>query len=624
MKFSFKLPLLLTFLCLSFLSFAQENKKLDSLLAIYNNSQIKDSSRLAVAEKLFYSYLYNDFIIAERYVRKEIELAKKIKSDIHLANAHKNIGNFFQVSEQNDSANIYYNKSLKHYIKISDTVNQARLEDRLAGLQFKKGNYKKADSIFSKNVAIYRTFLGDSIDVAKSYDMLSRVYDHQGFYQRALLSSMKALKIYEDIGDEIGEADALLQLAIVEERLMHFQNSIDYGLQALEIFKANNDMYFQAVSANNIGSNYFYLKEYDKSEEYSLEAIEISKEMNAFDIEGSSLDNLGRIYLEKKEYKKAASYSEQGLAIYEKTGITNMIVESLNSLGTIYTKMGDSNKALQFLNRAITLANKMEAKSNLAGAYEFRSQTYEVLNKDDLALQDYKLFHELKESLYDKAKSQQIEELRAIYETEKKEQQIVLQENEIELLEQEAEISTLQKMFLSTGLGLSLLVFGFGFYGIRQKMQRNKLEKEKVDAELAFKKKELTTHAMHLAKKNEVLEHVKQKAKELKTSENGGRGYQQLIRTINFDQQDDKNWENFTQYFEQVHKDFGKTLKTKYPGITKNELRLMALLKMNLSSKEIANILNISGDGIKKARQRLRKKLQLTPQDSLETTVLAI
>jgi DNA-binding NarL/FixJ family response regulator len=120
------------------------------------------------------------------------------------------------------------------------------------------------------------------------------------------------------------------------------------------------------------------------------------------------------------------------------------------------------------------------------------------------------------------------------------------------------------------------------------------------------------------------LEEIKQKAKALKTSENESRGYQQLIHTINFDQQDDKNWENFTQYFEQVHKDFSKTVKVKYPDVTKNELRLMALLKMNLSSKEIATILNISSDGVKKARQRLRKKMELSPDESLESTVLSI
>ena len=150
------------------------------------------------------------------------------------------------------------------------------------------------------------------------------------------------------------------------------------------------------------------------------------------------------------------------------------------------------------------------------------------------------------------------------------------------------------------------------------------LEKERVDAELEFKKKELTTHALNLARKNETLENLKIKAQELKEKESTGTGYNQLIRSINFDLQDDHNWENFSRYFEEVHKDFNSIVKTKYPQVTSNELRLLALLKMNLSSKEIANILNISSEGIKKARYRLRKKLDLSTDDSLQDLVLSL
>ena len=103
-----------------------------------------------------------------------------------------------------------------------------------------------------------------------------------------------------------------------------------------------------------------------------------------------------------------------------------------------------------------------------------------------------------------------------------------------------------------------------------------------------------------------------------------GAGYNQLIRSINFDLQDDNNWQNFSRYFEEVYKDFNRNVKTKYPQVTSNELRLLALLKMNLSSKEIANILNISPEGIKKARYRLRKKLGLTTEDSMQDLVLKL
>ena len=159
------------------------------------------------------------------------------------------------------------------------------------------------------------------------------------------------------------------------------------------------------------------------------------------------------------------------------------------------------------------------------------------------------MFMVYKDSMFNTSKSRQIEELRAIYDTEKKEQQIALQEKEITVLEQQKKISTQQKLLLGGGLLLSLL----GFYSLHQKLKRNKLEKEKLDTELAFKRKELTTHALHLAKKNEVLEGLKQKAEELKVNDASNKGYQQLIHTINFDLQDDNNWENFARYFEDVH-----------------------------------------------------------------------
>ena len=120
--------------------------------------------------------------------------------------------------------------------------------------------------------------------------------------------------------------------------------------------------------------------------------------------------------------------------------------------------------------------------------------------------------------------------------------------------------------------------------------------------------KELTTHALHLVKKNEVLNTIKEKAKVFKADANAGTGYQTLIQTINFDIQDDNSWGDFSRYFEEEHKDFNAKAQQQVPNITPNDLRLIVLIKMNLTSKEIANILNISANGIKKARQHLRKK----------------
>lgn len=79
----------------------------------------------------------------------------------------------------------------------------------------------------------------------------------------------------------------------------------------------------------------------------------------------------------------------------------------------------------------------------------------------------------------------------------------------------------------------------------------------------------------------------------------------------------DDNWEHFAHHFDKVHNDFLIVLKSRYPNLTPSELKLCAYLRMNLSNKEIAQLINISTRGVEIARYRLRKKLGLTKEVNL-------
>lgn len=340
--------------------------------------------------------------------------------------------------------------------------------------------------------------------------------------------------------------------------------------------------------------------------------------------EGSHLNNLATAYLELKRYDEAEEALLRSVDILVDSQYPKGIQGTYLTMGSLYNAKRQPQKAIKYLNKSITISDSLDMKSGASRAYYVRSESYQQLNRYHQALDDFILYSQLNDSVFNTTKSQQIEELRIVHETEKNEQEIALQRKEISLLEEQARVNTLQRALLAGGLIFTLIVFGLGVYGLKQKIKRNRLEKEKLDAELEFKKKELTTHALNLARKNEVLERLKMKAQELKREEQGSMGYNELIRTINFDLQDDNNWKNFTSYFEQVHKDFHNNVKKKFPDLTPNELRLMALLKMNLSSKEIANILNVTADGIKKARYRLRKKLGIQTEDSLEEIALSM
>ncbi|MBL0048052.1 MAG: hypothetical protein IPP32_08165 [Bacteroidetes bacterium] len=95
-----------------------------------------------------------------------------------------------------------------------------------------------------------------------------------------------------------------------------------------------------------------------------------------------------------------------------------------------------------------------------------------------------------------------------------------------------------------------------------------------------------------------------------------------LTKLINKGLNHDKEWTDFNSHFESINKNFYARLKQSYPDISPNDLRICALIKLNLSTKEMAGILNISPDSVKTARYRLRKKLQLNTEDNLTDFIL--
>ena len=144
----------------------------------------------------------------------------------------------------------------------------------------------------------------------------------------------------------------------------------------------------------------------------------------------------------------------------------------------------------------------------------------------------------------------------------------------------------------------------------------NKLRNDKLRAEVDHKNRELATTTMHLINKNEFMLSLKETLKDL--SKNGSKdAMKKIIRDIDRNLSEDEGWEQFTRHFDQVHGDFLKNLKSEHPTLTPQEIKLCAYLRMNMSSKEIANLLNISVRGVEISRYRLRKKLGLNRETNL-------
>jgi DNA-binding CsgD family transcriptional regulator len=263
------------------------------------------------------------------------------------------------------------------------------------------------------------------------------------------------------------------------------------------------------------------------------------------------------------------------------------------------------------------------------------------------ALRYASLYQTLADSMYNEESAQAIIELQTRYDTEMK-------EKENQILKDQARILQLNNLLLLISVIASVILASFFLYlyflkrksliqtsKLRQQenmlheLERDKAEKENLHLQevlfaeeeinrlqlmqLQEKNRELSTSAIHIINKNEVLGNIKTLAEAALPGIDEQRKpiIRNLIREIDQNINLDEQWEQFKKHFESVHTGFFSRLAERFPALTQNELKLCAYLRMNLSSKEIAQMLNISIESATTKRYRLRKKLVLSNEENL-------
>jgi len=146
------------------------------------------------------------------------------------------------------------------------------------------------------------------------------------------------------------------------------------------------------------------------------------------------------------------------------------------------------------------------------------------------------------------------------------------------------------------------------------------LQNENLEIELTIKSKELAASTISLIKKNELLATIKEELntqKKILGTVYPNKYYDKLIRILNENLDSEDDWAIFQTNFDRIHENFFRNLHTNYPELTSNDLRFCAYLRLNLSSKDIAHLMNISLKGVELARYRIRKKIGIPSTKSL-------
>lgn len=156
---------------------------------------------------------------------------------------------------------------------------------------------------------------------------------------------------------------------------------------------------------------------------------------------------------------------------------------------------------------------------------------------------------------------------------------------------------------------------------IEQREQKiTALQNEKLESELTVKSKELAASTISLIKKNEMLASIKEELTQQKKNLGAvypNKYYEKLIRILNENLSSEDDWAVFQTNFDRIHENFFRNLHATYPELTSNDLRFCAYLRLNLTSKDIAHLMNVSLKGVELARHRIRTKIGIPSTKSL-------
>ncbi len=476
--------------------------------------------------------------------------------------------------------------------------------------------------------------------IAKSYHLIGEVFYHQGFYKEALTNLLEADKILteEQATDEL--AENLNQLGLVYYNMRQPDLALQKHEQALKIYEQTKNLKGTAYTYGCLGRLNEKKSQYPEALEYQTKALEYYEKVGDKRGRATILENIGSIHEDLEDHKKARGYFTEALALNEATGDSLSMIVNINNLADGYRKTGHNEEAIVLTGKALQLALRLKDQYQIVSAYKDLGKVFNQDHQFQEAYENLEKGRVLYEEIYGEETRRQVALLQTLFEVERK-------NGEIQILESSQRLNTVVKIALISGLVLLGLLGTTIISRQRLKIRQGKemidikesgqklmqaelenahLHEKQLQDELENRTKSLTAHTLHIISKNKILDDLRTKLQEMTKEEMREQRKQihSLIKLIDNNFVQDKDWDDFRSIFEQVHRDFFEQLQKRSGDLTSADLRLASLIRLNLPSRDIATILGISQDSLRISRYRLRKKLGLNQGESLSGFILSL
>lgn len=488
---------------------------------------------------------------------------------------------------------------------------------------------------------------------------------HLGHFPQAMEYLLDALKAADGASDKKLAANIYIDLA----NLYHYNKEVGKSRACLDkAYMLFTQLHDRAGIANTLGAlGHFYEKQsqYDTALRYQRLALSYYQSVNDHKNIADIYENLGSIYEDLAAYDSAMYYFSQALALYVSVGDSLAQIGTYNNLGDIHRKKGQYKESLHYTWIAVSMAARQQELYQLSSGYRDLSRTYNLAGINDSAFHYAEMARSYLLKIYNIESGRLTSFYQALYDMNKK-------DDEIKSLKNKHNFNLL--IFCAIGLILALLLTISLYVSARKKartkaemlvagnekqmletrsklmeaeikahkseeetlrirLYNEKLQQEKLEVELrnaileeqhlkqeiTLKTKELSAHTLHVIQKNQLLHDLKTNLESMVKDDKRDHKKQlrQVIQQIAHNFNGEAYWSEFRTTFEQANQSFLERINKYCPNLSAAELRLISLLKMNMTQQEIAAMLGISPDSLRVSRYRLRRKLNLEHGESL-------
>lgn len=511
-----------------------------------------------------------------------------------------------------------------------EEINSIKIEELIS----KAEDMLKSDpsrAIFYSNSAIVEAQKHNSAKhIAMAQATLGEAYMNQGDFDMGFETLMNSIENCPPDSLNL-QAYIYVRLAGAYLKLKDINMAFNYIDKATDIYKSANDSLNLARCLNSKGLIYIQIPDNKEAEANFKEALAINRKIGNIDAVASNLNNL---CLYEGNTPEKISMLREAITINTSLGKLWSLSENYNNLGTQYYYAQDYDKAFAALDTALRYAEQINAKELILDNYRYVSWVY-AAKKDYLNAYEYfKRVYDTEQQMLAMHKMRQVELNLVQKRLKDKEQQMIMQE-------QAFQIRDLRRSVIIILLVIILLLGGasYMFYLYRHrkkilfleqaqkfeaqekelislKLQQEENKTRATQKELEHSKNELINFSFFVSSRNNILANIQAKIKEgYKLT---GEDAERHLRSVNayISQFNARNTETEI-LIDKVNAEFIQKLSTLHPDLSRNEKQLASLLRIGLSTKEIASIIDSTPKTVNMARYRLRKHLNLDSDDSL-------